>query len=440
MKECDLTQLAKMLNSDLSNAANAAFELLSEKGRRIFFPSKGILGQSAEAKDAKINATIGTAFEEDGSPLSLECIEELVNISSESFLYTPSFGMPSLRSKWKEMIYDKNPSLKTKQITLPVVTSALTHALSVSAYLFVDEGDKIILSDLNWDNYELIFEHGYSGELETYKTFNDNKYNVDGLSEKLMDAGDKKILLLNFPNNPAGYTLTEKEALAVTSTILKAAEAGKKIVVILDDAYFGLVYEEGVFKESLFSLLADLHQNVLAVKLDGPTKEDYVWGFRIGFITFGIKNSTPEQLKALEAKAAGVVRGGVSNCSSIGQHLLLKGFTNPGYQSQKEKKFLTLKQRYLKIIKILSEHPEYEKSFSPIPFNSGYFMCVKPIGVEAESVRKDLLSFYGTGVIVLSGLIRIAFSSVQYDKLDLLFANLDTSIKKLKGNEWNDSN
>ena len=67
--------------------------MLSERGKAIYFPSKGILGQTAEAKAAKINATIGTAFENDGSPLTLECMEALVNIPSDSFLYAPSFGL-----------------------------------------------------------------------------------------------------------------------------------------------------------------------------------------------------------------------------------------------------------------------------------------------------------------------------------------------------------
>jgi hypothetical protein len=59
-------------------------------------------------------------------------------------------------------------------------------------------------------------------------------------------------------------------------------------------------------------------------------------------------------------------------------------------------------------------------------------MCVKPLGVEAEAVRKNLIESYGTGVIVLSGLIRIAFSAVPYDKLELLFSNIDSSIRKIK--------
>jgi aspartate/methionine/tyrosine aminotransferase len=330
------------------------------------------------------------------------------------------------------MIFAKNPSLKNKEISLPVVTSALTHALSVSAYLFANEGDKVILSDLNWDNYELIFEQGFGAELETYRTFENNAYNISGLKAKLMEPGDKKILLLNFPNNPGGYTLTEGEALELRKTLLAVAETGKHIVVILDDAYFGLVYEKGIFMESLFSHIADLHRNILAVKLDAPTKEDYVWGLRTGFMTFGIKNSTPAQYRALEAKAAGVVRGSISNCSSIGQHMLLKAFSNASYTSQKEKKYSILKRRYLKIREILAAHPEYQESFVPVPFNSGYFMCVKPLGVEAEAVRKNLIESYGTGVIVLSGLIRIAFSAVPYDKLELLFSNIDSSIRKIK--------
>jgi aspartate/methionine/tyrosine aminotransferase len=330
------------------------------------------------------------------------------------------------------MMIAKNPSLAGNAISMPVVTCALTHALSVSAYLFVDEGDKIILSDLYWDNYELIFEQGFGAELETYKTFKDNKYNIQGIKAKLLEPGDKKILLLNFPNNPGGYTLTATEALELREVLHDAAEAGKHIVIVLDDAYFGLVYEEGVFKESMFSYFADLHRNILAVKLDAPTKEDYVWGFRIGFITLGVKNSTPAQYKALEAKVAGAVRGSVSNCSSIGQHMLLKAFSSVLYASQKEKKFDILKSRYLKIKEILAGHLEYQESFAVIPFNSGYFMCVKPLGVDSEAVRKELIAAYGTGVIVLSGLIRIAFSAVPFSKLEALFFNIDSAIRKIK--------
>jgi len=426
-----LHPLAQTLNQDLKANKSSLFTMLSKRGTRIFFPSKGILGQSAEAKDTAINATIGTAFEEDGSPLCLECVEKIVKLPSTAFLYTPSYGLPGIREVWRKMLTEKNPSLATKSFSLPVVTHALTHGLSVAGYLFLDAGDSVILPDLYWDNYELMFEESYGAKLKTFPMFKKGAFNTDAMERMLLAPGKKKVLILNFPNNPTGYTATEQDAKAICASVQRAAKAGKKVIVILDDAYFGLVYEPGVSTESLFGELSDIHPNVLAVKLDGPTKEDYVWGIRVGFITFGAKGATPEQYKALEAKAAGVVRGSISNASSIGQHLLLKCYNDPSYAKQKQKKFALLKRRYDRIKALFNEHPEYARSFVAMPYNSGYFMCVKPFGVEPEVLRKHLLSEYKTGVINLSGLIRVAFSAVPCDKLETLFSNIHAAVQSL---------
>ena len=425
--------LAEASNRDIENGAPQILGMLSARGKAIYYPFKGILGQTAEAKGVKINATIGTAFENDGSPLTLECMEGMVNIPSESFLYAPSFGMPRLREEWGKILATKNPGLKGKTFSQPVVTAALTHGLSMAGYLFVDEGDKILLPDLYWDNYELVFCEAYGGKFSFYNTFANGGFDVASFA-KALNAGavGKKIVLLNFPNNPTGYTPTEAEAKALAFEIRKAAEAGNKVVVVLDDAYFGLVYEEGIFQESLFSMLVDLHPNVLGVKLDGATKEDYVWGFRVGFITFGFKGANAEQLKALENKAAGAVRGTISNAPCLSQSILLKAYTAPEYSDQKKQKYGILAERVRKIRSTLKAHPEYAKSFEVVPFNSGYFMCVKPIGVDNEGLRKELISNYSTGVIVLSGLIRLAFSAVPTHLVENLFANLHSAIQKLQ--------
>ncbi len=210
------------------------------------------------------------------------------------------------------------------------------------------------------------------------------------------------------------------------------AETGKKVVVVLDDAYFGLVYEEGIHNESLFAEFATLHRNVLAVKLDGTTKEDYVWGLRVGFMLFGFKGATVEQLKAFEAKTAGNVRSSISNASSIGQNAAIAAYQDKAYNRQKTQKYKVLKSRYLEIRKIFAKHPEYAEYFEVMPFNSGYFMCVKPIGVDAERVRRHLISNYSTGTVVLSGLIRIAFSTTPKAKLARLFQNVANAIADVR--------
>jgi aspartate/methionine/tyrosine aminotransferase len=234
----------------------------------------------------------------------------------------------------------------------------------------------------------------------------------------------RKIVILNFPNNPTGYTVTKDEAYQIRDVIVEAAQAGNNILALIDDAYFGLVFEDGIFKESIFTLLADAHEKILAVKFDGPTKEDYVWGFRVGFITFGTALNTPALYTALEAKLAGAIRGNISNASNVGQSLLLAAYGNESYNNEKANKSEILKRRYLKIREILGSHPEYSEYFYPLPFNSGYFMCVKPTKSDAEPIRKELLEKYDTGVIALGPVLRIAFSATPFDLLEQLFDNL----------------
>jgi aspartate/methionine/tyrosine aminotransferase len=425
--------LAEQANAELSANGCNVLSMLSERGKAIFFPRKGILGQGAEAKGSEINATIGTALEDDGSPLVLDCVLKSLNLPKTSFLYAPSFGNPDLRKAWKDQILRKNPSLAGKEFSNPVVTCALTHAISCAGYLFLNPGDEVIIPDLYWDNYELVFENSCGAKIKTFNTFKDGGFDTEALKAALAESkSNKKVVLLNFPNNPTGYTATEKEAVEIAKILTDCAAAGNKVVALLDDAYFGLVYEEGVTKESLFVKIVDAHENLLAVKLDGPTKEDYVWGFRVGFMSFGFKGATAAQLKALEDKAAGTVRGNISNGPSISQRILLAAYQSPEYVDQKAEKYATLKKRYDIIKEVLASHPEYKEAFEAMPCNSGYFMCIKPKGVDAEALRQKLIKDYSTGTIMLSGLIRVAFSAVPTEKLGKLFENIYNCILKMK--------
>src|SRR5210317_1487076 len=109
---------AKELNEIIAKSSPVVMGLLSERGKTIFFPKKGILGQTADAKGKRINATIGAAIEDDGTPMRLTSIEEQIRIEPEmSFPYAPSFGRPDLRKQWQTMIKAKNPGLGDPEIS-----------------------------------------------------------------------------------------------------------------------------------------------------------------------------------------------------------------------------------------------------------------------------------------------------------------------------------
>ena len=106
---------------------------LSEFGRTVYFPKKGILGQSAAAKACAINATIGIALEEDGLPMALPSVASSVSLPSQAIMpYAPSYGLPALRAQWQARRLPATPTLNAYYMSSPVVTCALPHALSVA--------------------------------------------------------------------------------------------------------------------------------------------------------------------------------------------------------------------------------------------------------------------------------------------------------------------
>ena len=73
---------------------------------------------------------------------------------------------------------------------------------------------------------------------------------------------------------------------------------------------------------------------------------------------------------------------------------------------------------------IFAQHEEYEEVFSPLPFNSGYFMCIRLKNGNAEGVRRILLERFSTGIIAMGDIIRIAFASTPYHLLEKLMTNI----------------
>ncbi len=433
----DINPLAAELNRVILEESPTVYTLLSRLGRMMYFP-RGIVDQSAEARQKawRFNATIGIATREKQAmflPSMIRYINELG--PDESLSYPPTKGIVQLRDRWLNHQREENPTLRDKHVSLPIVTSGITHGLSLVADLFCDEGDPVLIPDMLWGNYRLIFGLRRGGRLVQYPFFDDDGgFNLAGLNEALssLPPQQKAIIILNFPHNPTGYSLTPAEAESLVGIIREEAESGRDILAVCDDAYFGFFYEEDLFRESLFSFLCDLHPRVLAIKLDGATKEDYAWGLRIGFLTHGIKKveEGPELYTALNRKIGGAIRSSVSCCSMLAQNLLLKSISSPTYEQEKEERFRILRERYLMVKELLSGG-SYGDAFKAYPFNSGYFMCLRLNRGSADELRRVLLEEEGVGVVSLGDRnIRIAFSCLEAKEIPELFRILYNAVVK----------
>lgn len=433
-----MNPLAKSLNEVLEANNPCILEMLSSTGKKMFMP-KGILSQSAEAKEkaTKFNATIGISTAK-GEPMYLESMfKRFQGIHPKKlFTYAPATGLPELRELWAKKIRTENPSLKDVQMSNPVVCNALTNGLVTAGELFLDKGEFVVLPDKFWGNYRLMFNTLIGGEIATYETFNENNgYNVEGLLKTVKECGmkNKKVfVVLNFPNNPTGYTLTKDEAVRLSDGLVEIAESGINIVAVTDDAYFGLFFDD-VFKESLFSLLAGRSKRLLAVKIDGITKESFAWGFRVGFITFGqtIEGDNSAIFKALETKAAGYLRATISSAPHPSQSITVDVLKEPLFKFERGELNAVIEERCKKV-KAIFDKGLYADEFTPYPFNSGYFMCIRLKNVEAETLRVALLDKYGIGVISTNQTdIRIAFSSVDVENIDELYSIIYKCCKEL---------
>lgn len=417
-----INPLAQELNDALKGTT--AGQLLSDVGTRLYFP-KGIIAQSGEAKKlGKVaNGTIGTTVVE-GKPVMLPSIHKFAPdlTAAELVAYAPTAGNPEFREIWKKELIKKNPRLEGKAISTPVVVPGLTAGISYLSDLFLDENHSLIAADPSWDNYVLIASARRNADFVQFKMFKDGKFNIDGLEETLKEEAKKGSVrvLLNFPQNPSGYSPTKDEAQRLVSIMKNLAENGTKVMVWCDDAYFGLNYEDDIEPQSLFAYLCDLHENVLAAKIDGPTKEDFAWGARTGFITFGCKGMTEAQYDALVKKLMAAIRSSVSCASTPAQTLIRKGYETGKLDEEKKEFRKILERRYALVRKFINEHTS--SAIEPLPFNSGYFMSFDTKKINAEELRVRLLNEKGIGTIQIdSRTLRVAFSSLDENKIEVVY-------------------
>jgi len=430
-----MNPLAEELNNILDGTI--AGRLFSNMGRRLYFP-KGIIAQSTEAKKSAsvANGTIGMAYNH-GKPMILPAIADNMPAFTpeESVAYAPTAGIEKARTAWKEHMIRKNPSLDPEKISLPVVIAGLTAGLSCTGDLFIGKGSTLIASDPCWDNYSLIFETRRQAQMIPVQFLGTGP----GLDMEAISAAVKQEaksgsvrIIFNFPNNPSGYSATTEEADALVSLLKETAEGGADVLVICDDAYFGLFYEDNIYKESLFAKFANLHERVLAIKLDGPTKEDYVWGLRMGFLTFGSKGLSQAHYDALVRKLMGAIRSSVSCANTSAQHLMLKVMDDPRTPGEKEKYKAILQNRYNLVKDFVKKHPDHH-ILQPLPFNSGYFMSFR-CNINAEALRQELLQKHGIGTVSLGDkCLRVAFSSIDEAKISAVYGQIyDTATQMFK--------
>ncbi|HEX9943794.1 MAG TPA: aminotransferase class I/II-fold pyridoxal phosphate-dependent enzyme [Thermoanaerobaculia bacterium] len=410
---------AAEVNASLERDAPALFRALSPLGRRISFPVVQVAdGRGGVVRPPGLVAAFGGLSEQD---------------LNQALLDSPIEGLPEVRRRWREWQRRSVPAGAPS--SLPLVTSGLSHGLSLLADLFGGEGRAVAIPQPFWGNYRQAFATRTGAKVLTAPAYVDGWYNPRAISDALagVPAGEPAVALLNLPSNPGGYTPDREERRATVQALLEEAER-RPLVVVCDDAYAGLVYEPDIPRESLFWDLAGAHPNLVAVKVDGATKEFSFFGGRVGFLTFAVEPDS-EAARSLESKVKMLVRSTVGSPVAASQVILLQALRQEGIEREVEAVRLLLEGRYRALKGALAGVDP--GLVTALPFNSGCFALVElpeGLGLDSETVRKHLLAHHDTGLISIAPrYLRIAHCSVDAGALPELVRRLESGIAELAG-------
>jgi aspartate/methionine/tyrosine aminotransferase len=429
------------LNQSVEAASPALFSTLSPLGRRVIFPPD-IPFQAAQARGKSFNATIGQITDGRGGAVRLPSLAAgLAGLPETSIdralLYSPVEGIPELRHAWRERQRRCLTPEEAERVpsSLPLVTVGLTHGLCLAADLFGGEGRVVAVPSPFWGNYRQTFTTRTGAEVRTAPARVEGRFNAAAVPQALagMPAGEPAVALLNQPSNPGGYSPTVGERARLGDALLAAAEQ-RPLVVVCDDAYAGLVYDDEIPRRSMFWELVGRHPNLIPVKVDGATKEVSFFGGRVGFVTFPFEPDS-DIARALESKVKCLTRAALGSPVATSQMLLWNALRSETLEAEIE----ALRRRLGRRVAVLRQAlAGCDRSLlRPLPFNSGCFALLElpeELGLEAETVRQHLLAEQDTGLISIAPrYLRIAHCSVAAEAIPELMRRIERGVGKLAG-------
>jgi len=430
-----MTDTLESTNRAIQQGSPAFWAALSPLGQRLYYPPD-IPFQAAEAKKKTYNGSIGQITDGHGKAVALPSVEAgLLSMPAErrnqALLYSPVQGIKAVREAWQR--WHRRWAPEGVATTLPLVTSGITHGLSMVAELFVPPGRTVVLPHPYWDNYTKIFSWRLGARVLDAPAYRGDGYNVTGVGDAIGDlpAGEPVVTLLNFPSNPGGYAPTTEERAGIIQNLVEVAEK-RPLVVICDDAYAGLVFEENVPARSIFWDLIGLNENLIPIKLDGITKELSFFGGRLGFVTLPYAADTAFA-RAAESKLVCLGRATVGSPVAVTQMLTLGALLAEGFAEEVAALRRMLAGRYRGLRLALAEaDPEL---IHPMPFNSGCFAVIRlPEGLDAETLRRHLLDQYDLGLVAIDPQhMRVAHCSVAEEALPEMVRRLERGVADLVG-------
>jgi aminotransferase len=185
--------------------------------------------------------------------------------------YTSNLGLPKLRDAIAGMI-EKNFKITYDPKTQILITVGVSEALDIALRAIINPGDEIIYHEPCYVSYSpsVALAHGVPVAVSCKP---DNNFAVTAEAIEAAITPRTKAVMLNFPTNPTGGTMTRTDLLKIADVILR-----HNLLVLTDEIYSELTFEG---EHTSIASLPGMRERTIF--LHGFSKAYAMTGFRIGY-------------------------------------------------------------------------------------------------------------------------------------------------------------
>lgn len=212
--------------------------------------------------------------------------------------YTSSAGITELREEIAKKIREENKV--EASVEKVIVTPGGKQAIYEVMMSLLDEGNEVLLLDPSWVTFEAAVKLA-GGQPRWVKRL-EEALTYEALGSAISDK--TKLLVINSPNNPAGYVLSDHELKVVADFAVE-----HNLLVLSDEIYEKILYGR---RHTSIASLGDMQERTIII--NGFSKTYAMTGWRIGYAV-----APPEILKGMLK----IQQHSVSCASSISQYAAL---------------------------------------------------------------------------------------------------------------------
>ncbi|MCL2025175.1 MAG: aminotransferase class I/II-fold pyridoxal phosphate-dependent enzyme [Leptospirales bacterium] len=186
--------------------------------------------------------------------------------------YTPNRGLPELRDIITKKLHQSIDIFYEPDSEI-IITLGVSQGLDLALRSLIDPGDEIIIVEPCYVSYKANVEMLY-GRAVVVETISEENFqiNTDRL-EKAINSRTKAILL-NYPSNPTGTSITKTELEKIAGIAIK-----HDLIVLSDEIYSHITYAEEHFSIARFPGMKER-----TIYLNGFSKSHAMTGWRLGYV------------------------------------------------------------------------------------------------------------------------------------------------------------